>query len=306
MTHRVRLATVALMAIAACLALVATAGAEIRNGEFTAAVDPSLEPELDVTNAKVSYETVTGAVNWAITTAEPPVDPEWRAMTALYVATGECNLAAIQAGGFTFPLLEISAVYEEPKPETVLYTSPASTENLGPAANSVTGATTHLSATYPALANRGFNCASFFLEGSPHYFQVGDPVVPPVSPTPTPSQSPPAPGPVAPTAPAPAKLTIVKPKPAKLAVGKWTTVSVKVTNIGGTGTAQGSFRMAAASGINVKPAKQKLPALGPGASWVESVRVQITDKAKHRSTLQVTGTASGLTAKSSLIVKSTD
>ena len=51
------------------------------------------------------------------------------------------------------------------------------------------------------------------------------------------------------------------------------------------------------------PETQKLPALAPGASWAVSVRVELTEKAKEKSTLSLTGTAPGVSVKGSLVVK---
>jgi hypothetical protein len=305
MTGRARLLTLALVAVAACPALAATAAAEVRTGEYNAPVNAGVEPEVDATNVKVSYESSTGAVNWAITTAAPPsAGTGWEAKAWLFTVTGTCDVTAITPGGFAFPFFEIAASYEESKAEAILLSSGGSEAPLGPATYSLTAATTNLSATYHVIANYGFNCAELSLGGgSPLYFPVKGPVSPPAPPPPTPSTqgsgSQPAPA-------SPAKLAIAKPKPVGAAVGKWKTVNLKVTNTGGTGTAQGSLRVATVAGVNVKPAKQKLPALAPGASWTLSVRVQVTSQAKQKSTLSITAGASGLTAKSSLVVKSTD
>lgn len=300
-----------LTVMVACLALAATAAAEVRNGEFKAVADPSIEPEFDVTNAKASYDTTPGTVDWTITTAAPPTTPEWKVTTALYIAKGLCTLPALEFGGFILPVFEISASHGEPFGNAALFSTSAMLEPLGPATYSLTGSTTSLAATYPAIADRDFNCAAVLTEGAaagkgtPRVFPISGPPPAPAPPSPSSSESGSGQATVKPPAPAPAKLAIVKPKPVELTVGKWKTVTIKVTNAGGTGTAQGSLRVGASTGINVRPAKQKLPALAPGASWVESVRVQLTTAAKQKSTLQVTGTASGLTAKSSLIVKST-
>jgi hypothetical protein len=81
---------------------------------------------------------------------------------------------------------------------------------------------------------------------------------------------------------------------------------VKVTNTGATATTQGSLRVKPTKGVIVKPETQRLPVIAPGASWTVSVRVELTAKAKQKSTLSLVGTASGVTAKGSLVVKLTE
>ncbi len=115
--------------------------------------------------------------------------------------------------------------------------------------------------------------------------------------------APPAASPAPTPAPAPAALSIAKLKPLKLKAGKSKTVKVKVTNTGATASAQGSLRMKPAKGIVVKPETQKVPPLAPGASWTVSFNVQATKAAKKSSTLSLTGSAPGVGAKSSLVVK---
>jgi uncharacterized membrane protein len=115
--------------------------------------------------------------------------------------------------------------------------------------------------------------------------------------------TPPAPAATPAPAPAPAALSIAKSKPLKLKAGKSRTVKIKVTNTGGTATGPGSLRVKAPAGVLVKPETQKVPVLLPGGSWTLSVRVQLTAKAKERSTISLTGTAPGLSAKGSFVVK---
>jgi hypothetical protein len=129
-------------------------------------------------------------------------------------------------------------------------------------------------------------------------FPISGPPLPP---------SPPATAPTAPLAPsAPAALKMAKLKPISLHVGKWQLVKVKVTNTGATGTGLGSLRVKTAKGVMVKPERQQLPLLAPGASWTMTVRVRLTAKAKPRSTLRLTAAASGLTATGPLVLKAKD
>jgi uncharacterized membrane protein len=114
----------------------------------------------------------------------------------------------------------------------------------------------------------------------------------------------PAPAPAPPPASAPPVLSIAKPKALKLAVGKSKTIRVKVSNAGATATAPGSLRVKAPTGVVVKPERQQIPTLAPGRSFSLSVRVELTVKAKPKSTVSLTGTAPGVvTAKSSLVIK---
>jgi uncharacterized membrane protein len=81
-------------------------------------------------------------------------------------------------------------------------------------------------------------------------------------------------------------------------------VKVKVDNTGGTALAAGSLRVKPVKGVNVKPESQKLPALAPGASWTLSVKVQLTEAAKAKSTLGLLASGRGATTGTgSLVVK---
>ncbi len=105
-----------------------------------------------------------------------------------------------------------------------------------------------------------------------------------------------------PPPPAPAALAIGKSKPLTLGVGKSRLVKLTLTNTGGTATGTGSLRVKAPKGVTVKPELQKLPVIAPGKSWTISVRVELTKQAKKKSTVSLTATAAGLTAKGSLVV----
>jgi hypothetical protein len=221
---------------------------------------------------------------------------------ALISATSGCSLAALQLNQLSPPVLAIESHYDEPTVAGAAVGT--SLESLPPfsipVAKTVSGTTTTLGLALPEIANQGFNCALVETheeaEGSLMVFPITAPPAPPTPPAPPP-------------APAPASrpvLAIAKSKPLKVKVGKSTTVKIKVSNTGATATAQGSLRVKAAKGVLVKPEVQKLPVLAPGASWTVSVRVQVTEKAKTKSTLSLVGTASGSTATSSLIVKRTE
>lgn len=312
-------------ALAALLVFAAAAGAETRTGETTIAVPLGGEatlPEATLVKSSASYDTTAGGVNFSImTAAEPQVqnakeEPNETNLTVgLFDATGECGLGTLFSGAISPPLLVVASTYSQPTTAAgLLATSLAPIEPTGalPVTKSVSGNTTTLALASAEIANQGFNCAVVETVPPPLTPPVEDePVatpggnimifavkVPPAAPAP-----PPAPAP----APAPPTLSIAKAKkPLSLKVGKSKTFKIKLSNTGGSAMAAGSLKVQAPAGVIVKPAKQKVPALAPGASWTVSVRVQLTEKAKKKSTLSLVGTAAGLTAKSSFVVKRTE
>jgi hypothetical protein len=304
---RLRAPALLIAALTALLVFAAAAAAETRTGETTSTVPlgEAASPETTLVRSSASYETAGGSVGFDITTAAAP-DPEneeVEMLAALFTARSECNIFALTSGGFAPPLLEIVSSYAEPtSAEVLVITGIAEPPSVFlPAAKTVSGTTTTLAITSGQLANQSFNCAlveTLEEEGSSFMiFPISAPVIPPPAPP-----APPAPAP----APGPPVLSIAKAKPLKLKVGKSRTVKVKLTNTGATATAQGSLRMKPTKGVLVTPETQKLPALAPGASWTVSVRVKLTEKAKPKATLSLTGTASGVTGKGSLVVKLTE
>jgi hypothetical protein len=307
-------------ALAALLVFAAGASAETRTGESSSALSegtPSAEATL--VKSAVSYETTSGDVVFNVTTAAPPQatdesDEESQASTllGLFKAPGECN-----SGGGTFqsllfsasPPLLIESENAEPFAAEAVLGSPAggSLIDLGPVAKSVAGATTTLSISSGTLAEKSFDCAVVFSSGGEGGSLMGFPIkaVPAAPPAPvTEAASGPAPAAAAsPAPPRPPVLSIGKSKPLKLKVGKSRTIRVKVSNSGATATAPGSLRVKVPAGIIVKPERQQLPILAPGGSFTLSVRVELTAKAKQKSTISLTGTASDVTAKSSVVVK---
>jgi hypothetical protein len=313
--------------LAALLVFAAGASAETRTGESNASVPGAVSPEATLLKSSASYDTTTGTVGFEFTTAaEPRAEDEGGkpsetvADLALFSATSGCSFGALESRLYSPPLLLIESHYSEPTAAVAIVAT--TLENLPPfsipVGKTVSGTTTTLALALPEITNQGFNCAIVLTREekgeSLMAFPIAAPVIPPETPvSPANPESPTAPSapaaPAAPSAPAavpappPAALSIAKAKPLKLKVGKSKTVKVKVTNTGATATAQGSLRVKPAKGVLVTPETQKLPVLVPGASWTVSVRVQLTEKAKPKSMLSVTGTASGLTAKGSLVVK---
>jgi hypothetical protein len=307
--------TVSIAIVAALLAFAGTAFAETKIGEGTAAVNPAFPEEADIVAATASYDSTSGAANFTITTVAEPrpgtvAHPSELALIAdLLTASLPCNASLLNSEA-VFPLLGISAPYRaDGKVEAGISESLGGGSGeipLEPATRSVSGVTTALSVTSSLAAGRAFNCAAIAATnaGTPTnwlFFPISVPVVP-LAPVVT-TATPPAPAAAPAPASAPAALSIAKSKPLKLKAGKSKTVKIKVTNTGATATALGSLRVKAPGGVIVKPETQKVPVLPPGGSWTLSVRVQLTAQAKKRSTISLAGTAPGLSAKSSFVVK---
>jgi hypothetical protein len=309
---RLRATALLIAALTALLVFAAAAAAETRTGESsTPQSGAGLTPEASLVKASASYETASGSVGFSVTTAaEPGAESkaegrpsEATLQVSLFQSTAGCDFPSTKSGTVIYPVFELVSRYAEREAShALLFQSEIEAEELGPAVPSVSGTTTTVSFASGRLANQGWNCALVQVgqghEGAFGFliFPISAPVIPPAAP------ATPAPGP----ARARPVLTIAKAKPLKLKIGKSRTVKVKVTNTGATATAQGSLRVKPTKGVLVTPETQKLPALAPGASWTVSVRVKLTGKAKKKSTLSLTGTASGLTAKSSLVVKRTE
>ena len=318
--RRLLVPTTLICALLAALALAATASAEIRVGEKTAAPDPSIAPEADVIAAHAEYDSVTGAVVFQITTAEAPrpLNAKGEANESQMLAGlfNPRNCIATVIGSAAYPLLALRTEYAEgartfwelsETPES----TPKAPDTEGPATKVSAGVTTTLSMAAPKAANQGFSCAlvgvydpSEPAEAKLLAFPIAVPP-PPAPPAETPKTSPPAQS-VAPAAPAPAALSIARSKPLKLKEGKWKTVKVKVTNTGGSASAPGTLRLKAPKGVTVKPEAPRLPALPVGGSWTVSTQVRLTAKAKMKSTIALTAAGGGITARGSLVLKRQD
>jgi hypothetical protein len=309
MIYRRFLRTPALLlaAFAVLLVLASPAAAVVSVGEESSPANMALEGEEDLLKATVSYDSTAGTAIFTITTREAPTpNPALAAGGALGTVPGGCSGPAIEAAeGKVTPELLLEAPYREPEsagdPQPhwqafEQFNEAPSAANTGPLTKSVVGTTTTLSATTSQAANRPYNCAQVGVNET--FGGLVDFVFVPLVAKPEPAPQ------VLKSAPSiPPALSIAKVKPLKLKVGKSKSARIKVTNTGGTATAQGSLRVKPVGGVVVKPEVQKLPELAPGASWNVSVRLKLTAKAKKKSTLSLTGTASGATAKGSLLVK---
>jgi hypothetical protein len=309
--------------LAATLLFAATAAAETKVGEASRPANAAIVGEADIVAASASYDSTSGSVTFNATTAAVPTEnPEFALAGALLtVPAGSCNFGpAMEAGGY--PVFEIIAPYEKPEPEPgeptppnafwlSLAHEPESGEQPegGPASQVSSGATTTLSATSQVAVAQPYNCAFVAVteSGVPKsesflFFPLAVPPAPPVTPA-TPTVTPETKT-VTPPPPASALLSLAKLKPLTAKAGKWTKVKLKVTNTGGTAAGPLQVKAKAPKGVVVKPGTTKLPALLPGQSWTVVLEVQLTPKAKTSSTISLTGTLPGLTATSSVVIRS--
>lgn len=313
-----------LVVAAALLLFVATASAETRTGGSTAVeIFGAAPPEATAVDSTASYET-DGSITFEVTTAaEPQVEREGapspiRMNALLFDPTGECSIKGFEVAieseeaSSLLPIVEITTGFAEPgSAGAEILARPHETPAPLPASKTVSGATTTLSFTSSAVANKGYDCALVETDdpsvtggvGSAVVFPLAAPSPPPTAPaatsTPAPSTSTST---VAATPPAPGALAFARFKPLKLKAGKWKTVKVRVTNAGGTVSAQGMLRVSAPAGVLVEPETQKLPVLLPGGSWTVTVRLRPSAEAKKRSTIHLVGIASGLSVKGSFVV----
>jgi hypothetical protein len=164
------------------------------------------------------------------------------------------------------------------------------------------GPTTTIAVTSAKLADLGLNCVFVMtVEGGGGTY-ISFPLVAVPESVPAPA---PAPSAAPATSPALPVLAIARSKPVKLKVGRLKTVRIKLTNTGTAASGPGALRVKAPAGIIVKPERQQVPILVPGGSWTVTVRIELTAKAKKRSVISLTGTAPGLRATGSFVVKLT-
>jgi hypothetical protein len=322
-TRRTRLPATLLAALAALLVFAAAASAETRTGESSTFItEGSPSAEATIVHADASYDTSSGSTVLNVTTAGVPNPLSDVVMigglTTSSICTTPTSREALLSGLIAAPppLFVIENPYAAPTGIAIVG-SPSAPVPL-PVVRSVSGATTTLSVTAASVAGAGFNCVVLgtseegeaeegevgegeggFVGGAGTImsFPLGASPAPPAPPAVAPSSAPPAP------APAPPVLSISKLKPVTLKAGKSKSIKVKVTNTGATGTGGGSLRVRAPKGVLVKPERQQLPVLAAGKSWTLTVRVQLTAKAKKKSTLSLIAAASGVTASGSLAIK---
>ena len=313
--------------LATVLGSASTASAETRIGESTSPLTVGHPlPEAKLVKSTASFDT-DGILNLAVETLEPPLalDNTTLQADAFHAGAGGCTVEAVfppgaQGGTLSPPAAGVFSKYSEPTALGVLLQEEGGGPIfLGDARKVVSGVTTSFSISSPEIANLPLDCVLTAVlgpetEGGPltalsaMVFPIAvpppAPPAPPASPVPTPTpSSPPAASsgpPAPPTAPA---LSIARPKPLKLALEEWKTVKVKVINTGTGDSRRGSLRVKAPKGVAIKPERQQLPALAPGTSRTVSFRVKLTEKAKKKSVVSLTASASGVTGTASLVVK---
>lgn len=316
-----------LAAIAALLVFATAASAETRTGESSTVIRENFPTgEVTLVKADASYESTAGSIVFHVTTATGAAHESEGSILAVLTTTPNC--AGKKTGkAIIEPLFQnlVAGVADSLASPTAngLAGSFTAPQEL-PATKSVSDTTTTLSLASGTIANKEYDCAIIAaiepgegeggeldeefpgLEEGPGATFLSFPISVPPSPPPAPpvvtaaaaGPTPPAAAPAAPPV-----LSIGKLKPLTLAAGKSGTVKVKITNSGGSATALGSLRVKNAEGVLVKPERQQLPVLAPGASRTLSVRVQLGAKAKSKSTLTLTAAASGVTATGSFIAK---
>jgi hypothetical protein len=324
--RRQRVVAFLLAAPAALLLLASVASAETRVGESSTVIRENFPAaEVTLVKADASYESAAGSVVFHVTTAAGPnlKSEGENAIVAALTTTTECSGqrsgTAIARALFEHPIFGVGDTLAGAA--TGLIGNFLSPQNL-PATRVVEGTTATLSVASGLAANKEYNCAIIVatesgeegggeideefpsLEEKPGATYMSFPIaVPPPPAAPATAGTAPAPSPSPAPAKAPPALKMAKLKPLALKAGRWGSVKVKVTNTGATATALGSLRVKTARGVLVKPERQQLPVLAPGASWTMTVRVQLGPKAKSRSTLSLTAAASGVSATGPLVLK---
>jgi hypothetical protein len=297
---RLRVPALLLAALSTLLVFADVASAETRTGESnTVEVEGSPSQEATLVKASASYETTGGSLSVTATTEAEPTAADFAELKAVFfTAKSGCSWA--EAGDSPYAFVR-SLYFQTTAQAVVLFSG----EEFA-ATKVLSGTTTTLSTTAAAFADQAYDCVRVMVEDeagrSFTILPVTVPVVPPAL-APTPAPQAPVPQSAAAAKPVPAVLSITRPKALKLKVGKARTVKVKVTNTGGTATTIGSLKVKAPKGVLVKPGKQQIPSLLPSGSSTLSVGVELTEKAKKNSTLSLTGIASGLTVKTSFVVK---
>jgi hypothetical protein len=308
--------TTLICALALALALAATAAAETRSGEATSPVNEAIPGKADILSASASYDTA-GKATFNMTTREAPGEKQEFTVTGFLgrpSSGGTCQLTSVTELPVA-PFLQISAqaitstvtVVESP-PTWLEFGEDMKISGVGLATKSIAGTTTtFIAKSDEQMQNKPFSCASVIVQSPQEIGESGE-----LKPSETLdevsfllSNITPTPIPPAPAVPAPAALSLAKLKPVSAKAGKWTKVKVKVTNTGGTSVGPITVKAKAPAGVVLKPGsgQLKLPALLGGQTWTATLQVKLTEKAKSKSTISLTGTAAGLTAGGSVVVK---
>jgi hypothetical protein len=320
--RRLLVPTALTCALVMALAIAATAAAETRAGEAKFPENLAIPGKGDIVAASASYDVANGKVTAALTTREAPGEkPELSVAWVLgRPQAGVCNAGFSQGQLPLLPLMSISSAGVPAEPSPILETPPSwagigedgKFDGLGLATRSVEGTTMTLVAkSDEELVNKPFSCATVIVQTAT--VLPPNPLVEEIKPAETldevsfllnPLPEPPAAP--KPSGPAPGALSFAASKPVKLKTGKWTKVKVKLANPGGTTVWPVAIKAKAGKGIVLKRNSVKLPALLGGQTWQATFQVKGTAKAKSKSTIGLTATATGASAAGSVVVTSAD
>ncbi|HEY0279976.1 MAG TPA: hypothetical protein VGC32_17055 [Solirubrobacterales bacterium] len=305
---------IAALAALVLLVLAPSAGAQTLVGEGGSPANGLLTTETDLVSTSAAYDSTAGSIAVTATVAgplEPTLEDSLVASLGRPVG-GSCKAAP---KGVAVPAAEVVVSYADSLPPAFWLYQEEDEEGskvpFGEAARSLTGDQIGATASSPYFVDQPFSCAVIATEGvkgsasailDEISFPLGLPApAAPVVPTAPTSAS----GTGAPmTAPAPGVLAIARPKTLTAKVDRRKKEKITLTNSGGTTIAPVTVKAKAPAGVVLGPASGKLalPALAPGESWTVSLWVTVTAKARPRSTVALTGTASGLTASTSFVV----
>jgi hypothetical protein len=309
--HRLLAPTALICAFVLVLAFAATAAAETLSGEGTSPVNNEIPGKADILSATATYDSTAGTVSFNVTTREAPGEREELQMVGALGRPKE-GVCSINLSQITLPVMEIIlpgvsplAPTAEPIPSWLEINEGGKIGGFGPATKSLNGTTSTLSAkSTELLVNKPYTCAVVAVE-KPGSEKEAPKLLDELSFPLNIRQA--APSPPKPSVPTPGALSLARSKPLKLNTGKWTNVKVKVSNTGGTAVGPISIKAKAPAGVVLKPGSGKLglPSLLSGQTWTVTLRVKLTEKAKSKSTLLLTATATGLSATGSVVVKST-
>jgi hypothetical protein len=322
--RRLLVPTTLACALLAALTLTSAASAEVRTGEASSPVNAAVPGEADLLHASATYDSRTGSVDFDVTTREAPgSEPKFTTFAGLATVNGPCDASLFGTQEPSYPTLTVVSSFAALEPGSPLHWITAWTaleaeggpgpETSGLGSWSLEETTATLAATAGPATGKPYNCAvvNIGTGGAPEPagetllfpISVPKPVEPPKPIEVTKTVTVTAPAPPAPAAAAPAKLTIAKAKALSATSGKWTKASVVVKNTGGTAVGPITVKAKAPAGVEVQPSQMKVPALLPGQSWSVGFRVKASDNAKASSTVALTASAGGLTAKGSLVLR---
>ena len=284
------MAVLSLFALTALLLFAAPATAEVRSGEATDPESSFVSPGQDILEVAANYDT-GGSLTATVTTAAAPTEPDTFLGVTFYSvdAAGECA-APLAVLGTVYGSATAGWAYEPSE---------------GTAQKTVAGASTTLSVTDPALANRSLACATaatYEIVEEGGETKLGEKLDYLLSPFRLTAPPPPPP----PPPPAVAKLELPTPATLTLKRNRWARLKVKLRNSGDARATSVVVSLGAARGVKLRPKSTKvaLKAIAPGATKTATFRVMLTRKAKAVSKLSLKAKgAHGLKASARAVLK---